>query len=450
MLKSIYQIIQELKSTNSKNDKTTILYSHRDNELLKKVLKYTYDNRLSYGIKKIPEYISNGMMPFDDLAFMLLDRLNNRNITGNNAISELKSRLKTLTPNSAKVLELIIQRDLDCGVAKGLINDALGKGFIPEFPTLLCSSFKEKNLKKIKYPAIAQIKEDGERFEVITTLNVFEIKTRNGKIFDFLGELAEEFRSMISEFKDECVFDGEFRVLNEARTGYLDRKTGNGIVNKALKGTITKEEASRIVAVCWDAIPYKHFLEGKSNIPYENRFNYLTSIYNRCSNPERIRIVEYKEVNSLEEAMAYYDEVYSRGEEGIILKNKDAIWNPYECGEMRSPDQVKIKAVLDCDLKINNYFEGEGKYKGKCGSLECVSADGNLVVCVKPRTDGLAEEIWNCPSNFINKIIAVKFNAVINNKKRPDEKYSLFLPRMIEIREDKDEADTTEYILSLK
>jgi len=53
---------------------------------------------------------------------------------------------------------------------------------------------------------------------------------------------------------------------------------------------------------------------------------------------------------------------------------------------------------------------------------------------------GLSDEEWSLdPSEFVGKIAAVKYNAIITDKKTGTN--SLFLPVFIEVREDKTVSD---------
>ena len=51
-LRTVNKIIEQLRATNSTNDKISILFANKDHILLSKVLYYTYDSRLKYGIQK--------------------------------------------------------------------------------------------------------------------------------------------------------------------------------------------------------------------------------------------------------------------------------------------------------------------------------------------------------------------------------------------------------------
>ena len=73
------------------------------------------------------------------------------------------------------------------------------------------------------------------------------------------------------------------------------------------------------------------------------------------------------------------------------------------------------------------------------GALTCESSDGKIRVNVGSGfTDEDRKSIT--PENSIGKFIEVVSNGIINTVDR--EEYSLFLPRFVEFRFDKDEADS--------
>ena len=99
----------------------------------------------------------------------------------------------------------------------------------------------------------------------------------------------------------------------------------------------------------------------------------------------------------------------------------------------------------DCDLEVVGWIEGKGKYVGMLGKLECKSSDGKIRVDVgsgDKETKILTDEFRanTKPEDIIGKIVTVKYNARIKDKRRP-EFDSLFLPGLVEIREDKTGAD---------
>ena len=128
------------------------------------------------------------------------------------------------------------------------------------------------------------------------------------------------------------------------------------------------------------------------------------------------------------------------GKEGVVLKNPTAIWK-----DGTSKEQIKMKLVCDCDLKVVGFDEGEGKYLGNLGSVVCESSDGMLRTNVSGFNDKTRSEIWKHREDYLGKIITVKFNDVMIKE---GQKASLFLPRFVEFRDDKSESDTLEQILN--
>jgi ATP-dependent DNA ligase len=291
---------------------------------------------------------------------------------------------------------------------------------------MLCTPSDEKILSKFKFPAFAQLKMDGMRFNAIVKDGKCEFRSRNGKEINLLGNLEQEFVKLANG--QNLVFDGELLVVVEGNI--QDRQTGNGILNKAVKGTISAKEAESVQATVWDCIPYHHFVEGKGSTQYLTRFAILES----ASLPYKIRLVESFVVASLDEAEAIFERYLSQGQEGIILKDMSGIWE-----DKRVKTQVKFKAELDCDLRVVGIQPGTGKYEGMIGALLCESSDGVIQVDVG---SGLSDDDRR-RDDYIGKIVAVTYNARIKNKQG---KQSLFLPRLIEVRLDKDEADSSEKI----
>jgi ATP-dependent DNA ligase len=207
-------------------------------------------------------------------------------------------------------------------------------------------------------------------------------------------------------------------------------------LNRAVKGTITKEQADRVVATLWDQIPYEDFIAGKCDQPYRYRFKRLLYLIDRCDIYRKIELVETFDVHSLEQTQTIFQNYLDDGDEGIILKDPNSLWE-----NKRSKGQIKFKAELDCELKVLSVISGTGKYADMIGSLYCESADGVIKVYVG---SGFNDEQRNAsPSEYYGKIISVKYNARIKNVKDGE---SLFLPIFLEIRNDKEFADTSNNI----
>ena len=423
------EFFENLASNASRNYKIEQLKKNSNDEILKEVVRLALDPFTQFYQRKIPKYMTDAVATRTlEQAMEDLGKLSKREVTGHDAIDWLTDILETLSADDAKVIERIIQKDLKCGVQSSTANAVWDK-LIVEYPVMLCSPFEQKLVDKIKFPAYVQLKMDGMRFNAIVVNGGCEFRSRNGKEIQLLGNLEQEFVALANG--KNVVFDGELLVNDKGVV--LDRQTGNGILNKANKGTISIDEARKVHATVWDCIPFSDFIGGKSTHAYQTRFNVLQSL----SLPKKIQLVESKVVASYDEAKKIFEEYLAQGQEGIILKDMNGIWE-----DKRSKGQIKFKGELECDLKIVGVEEGTGKYAGMLGAILCESADGVIKVSVGSGfTDDQRKQYWK--ENIIDKIAAIKYNMRIKNKAGEE---SLFLPIVLEIRDDKEVADSSENI----
>lgn len=416
----VFDILEDLAANPSRNYKIDKLNEHKDNRVLREVVRLALDPFTQFYIRKIPKYEATGsecLMQAMDKLFELSSRI----VTGNAAIEHLTQVLTSLSPKNAKVLERIIAKDLKCGVSTATAND-VWLGLIVDYPCMLASQYEQKLVDKIQWPAMVQLKLDGMRFNAVVRDGQCEFKSRNGKTIDLLGHLEKEFMQLANGM--DVVFDGELIVKDDS--GILNRQTGNGILNKAVKGTISDAEAAMVHATIWDHIPYMYFTSGECPTPYKERFV-------RLKEADKISIVPNFIVEDIEEAQAKFKEYYDQGEEGIILKDMHAPWE-----NKRSKSLIKFKGELECDLKIVDVEDGTGKYEGMLGALVCESEDGIIKVKVGSGfNDEDRKKIKK--QDVVGKVVAVKYNSRIRSK---HEDESLFLPIFVEIREDKDKADS--------
>lgn len=442
---NIESIFVELKATNSRLAKEAILEKNKSNEVLKQVIFLALDPYTQFYQRKIPKYTPAKSNQADSIQSVMdsLYTLSSRQVTGNAAIDHLTKLLSSLVEADAKVIERIIQKDLDCGVQSSTANK-IWPDLIHEYPCMLASAYEEKLVNKIQFPAIVQLKMDGMRFNAIVDAHTksVEYRSRNGKEVAIDNWLLDDcFLAMAKNIgMASVVFDGELTVVGDDEQ-LLDRKTGNGILNKAVKGTITEAECKQIRATLWDVIPLVYFRQGKCPVDYETRLATLVTAVDNV--PERsnrsglVSVIETTIVNSLDEAKNLFQLYHSNGQEGILLKSRDGIWE-----DKRSKNQIKFKGELECDLVCVGWEEGTGKNVGKLGALVLRSSDAKVNVAVGT---GLTDDMRSTlkPIDVLNKIVAIKYNARISNKKGED---SLFLPVFLEIREDKSEADASKDI----
>lgn len=440
----IYEILEKLAANNSRNYKIDVLNENKDSDLLKRVIFLALDPFTQFYIRKIPKYTkSDG--PTLDFGYALdeLSKLSKRELTGNAGIEHLTKLLSSLEPNEAKVIERIIGKDLKCGASTATVN-AVWSNLIKEYPCMLCSKFEQKTVDKIKYPALVQLKLDGMRFNAIVKGDTVEFRSRNGRELIIPDpDFPISFLKLRDHYGVDMVFDGELVVMDSDNYQYLDRQTGNGILSKSIKGTMSAAEATYVRAALWDAITFEAFQNGIEKEPYNVRLAKLTNGISHVKNvhAQLRRVIDpvwSKKVDSYEEAEDIFKQLLSDGQEGIILKDLSGIWE-----DKRVKHQIKMKGELDCDLQIVGYEEGTGKYVGKLGALLCSSNSSDSKPLTVKVGSGFNDDdrsvLWSIRDDLIGKVVAIKYNARIVNKAG---EHSLFLPIFLEVREDKDIADS--------
>lgn len=428
---TVHEILTELENTSGSNDKLAILTREYNNTELTKVLKMALDPFVTYGIKQIPEYT-----PEKYGAIVLAKALGNleRDIVGtqrsSNTVKSLIKILSQVDAGEADVIERIIAKDLKCGVSVSTVNKVWA-GLIPDFKVMLAEKTSNKTIANIAFPAYVQRKFDGMRVNVVVQSNKnYQVFSRNGKPVEVHGL----FDTVTDGFAN-CVLDGELLCIDE-NGKYLDRKTSNGICNKAIRGTITEEEASSMVMVVWDAIPVKNASNAipTEDMSYEKRLNFLKAQFAKGVDNSILRLASTMTVNTMEEVYDVFAKELASGEEGIILKNINAQWVP-----KRSKDMIKFKAENTADLVIVGVTEGTGRLMGKLGAFLLQSSDGLLEVSVGTGfSDEQREDYFS--QNYIGSIVEMTYNEQIQAKGK--KLVSLFLPVFQRIREDKSIANS--------
>lgn len=429
---TILSIIESIAATASRLEKEAILTKHKGNVVFKEVLRLAYNPFINFWIRKIPEYSLHDAVYTLDEAIEALRVISERRKTGNDAIKHLATLLSSMYAEDANVLERIVLKDLRCGISASTINKVFPL-LVPTYPVMLCEQFEQKYLDRFTWPAYVQLKADGMRFNAIVKGGSVTYFSRNGKPLDLKGQLDAYFLAMAGD--DALMFDGELLVLGDNNLP-LPRKTGNGILAKAIKNSISDAEAARIAATLWDVVTFAGFERGLEERPYHNRFQDLIARWS-ASNFPRIEIVDSMLVSTMEQAQVCYKDFVEQGFEGAVLKDPSGFWE-----DKRSKKLLKMKGEEECDLICVGFNKHE-KRADMVGSLVLESQDGKIKVsCGSGLNDRLRLDFFKEPP--INRIIAVKYNARIHDIKSGQE--SLFLPIFLELRTDKDTADTADRI----
>ncbi len=437
---NIYNVLEKIRATASKKEKEAILKAN-DSPELREYLYSVYNPQINYYIKKIPEPVVNGrdVLPYNLVVRELLASLASRELSGNAATTTVASTLGRLDKEDRELLTCVLDRDIKAGLNISTMNKAFGKDFIFEAPYQRCeveSSEKWETWDWNKHHYV-QRKADGMFVNVIKTHAGIDFMTRAGNLFP-----KGIFNTLSWHLNDTLPLDyvthGELVVYEEGKA--LPRTTSNGMLNAALQGTAVDSEYT-VKLLVWDCIPVADWKAGAYAVDYKSRLQRLNRNMHSCLN---VSLIETRIVHSFDEAKAIATEWMKGGEEGAILKNSEGGWKDHT-----SPNQIKIKAELEVDLEIIGRTMGKGKNKNLFGSLTCISSCGRLKVDVGGYTDELRQHISdNFFEQYMGKIITVKANQLLEPSKS-NTLHSLFLPRFIEVRADRTEADSLERIIDV-
>lgn len=435
--KDVLNCLNQLAEETSSNRKIELLEKFCYYKLFRKVLKFALEDHRNYHVTKLPYFPIHMRAENTHDIFDCLTSL----YESTGASSEDKNDLALLASRNEsawKIVSRIIKKDLRCGISAKSVNKAY-PNLITVWPYMRCQSSTEKNMKRIKYPAQIEEKADGTHVDVVLKGNEVRFVSRRGRNMQFHQKLDLDF--LMLGVKDDLVFIGEAKVVDK-HGNLTDRKTGNGILNKAIKNTITQEEASRIVLTLWDVIPYQNFMQGLCTIPHNERFKKLTELFEHQEGILHTSIIQHRVVNNRKEASKFYKMIRAEGGEGAVIKNSVGIFKDHT-----SPNTVKVKPDSDNDAEfiITDWKHGAKgtKYEKVLGAIFVQSSDCKVSSWVG---SGFSDQEREDPIP-INSICTIRFESLI--KKKDTENISLFLPRFIGFRFDKTKADDLKYLQKL-
>ena len=441
--------IEGLSGAGSQKVKQDLIRDNMSPEL-ETIIRISFDPFLTTKLHKLevlPE--SSNDLPTD--TFPTLKDLSERLFVAPAANDSLRKEAHDLVNRSPlsleqrKMLAKILTKRVNIGIGAKLINKAVGKPLVPD-PSLMLAEDDESQIAKWSNIVIEE-KYDGVRVIAIVKGDDVAYFTRSFNELPgrCLQKITREIRLLLNGIDvphPGIFFDGELTDLN--------RKSVSGKVTQMLKGNPADSIGDDMLYNIFDVEEAQVLESGKGVNPFYRRRQLLETMF-KSNKWDLIvdRIIEQKnekvELTSLVLANSIttddhslihktYKELVDVGGEGVIVKSPDHL---YEC--KRSKSWIKIKEVNDCDLIIKGWYPGEGKREGFIGGLICEDSSGEVKVKVG---SGFTEEdlktLSQDPDGLVGKIAACQYNVVINDKTGG---WSLFLPRFIEVRTDKDEAD---------
>lgn len=339
---NVFQILEEIETTQGTNAKTEVLARHRENSLLKKVLFLTSDPYTNFYVAKVPKVkITNqNTTNTDDSLLNLLDVLSktsSRTITGNAARDAITNVLSTMTEFEFKWASRIISRKMRLGVGDSSI-EKIWPGLIPTFEPSLAKECdweivndKLRSTTSLNYPVRIEPKWDGFRCVAVKTNGTVTLYARSGREFD----RAPAIKTYLEQHMlDGWVLDGEIIGVEWNDTASIISSKKNH-----------KDDAALSYHV-FDCIPLDVWKTQSNSSPFNERMSDIKTVIS-VTNNSPVQHATGIIAHSEDEILQYYYQKISEGLEGVMIKDLRAVY----CFK-RSEAILKLKPLTSWDCVV--------------------------------------------------------------------------------------------------
>lgn len=403
-------------------------------------------------------------------------------------IALIAELLSGATPKESRYVVRTTLGQMRIGVAGGVVRDALAKAFDKDAKEIehmynvtgdyghVAESVKKGKIKadvelfrpinvmlaerggddikaameSFENPAI-EIKYDGFRVLVNKKGNEVKIFSRR------LEDVTRQFPDIVAWSKvqlkaNECIVDGETVAYDATKDKTLPfQQLSRRIQRKYDIEKMVKEIPTQVNL--YDLI----YLNGKSYMkePLKERWAALKKIVRQSKN---FKLAEHIETKSIKEAEEFYNASLKAGQEGVIVKNLDAHYQPGR----RVGFWLKVKPILEpLDLVVVGAEWGEGKKAKWLSSVILAARKGSKLVSTGRMSSGFTEEQLEELTKTLKPLIIKEEGKVVHVKpqivveigyeeiqKSPkyESGYAFRFPRLLRVRDPKDkgpeDADT--------
>ena len=393
-------------------------------------------------------------------------------------ISLISELLSHASAKEARYLVRTVLGQMRIGVAGGIVRDAIAKAFGQEkkdvehvfnilgdygrvaemakkgrldaeielgYPIRVMLADRAANLKEamdaFEDPAI-EMKLDGFRAQIHKKgRKIWIFSRRMDDVTRQFPEVAEWARKSVHA--DDAIIEGEIMAV-----GKDGRPRPFQELSRRIQRKYNIERMVNEIPVRMDLFEII-YLNGR-NLMHENlrsRWETLGKIIRPIQG--KFSPVEHIETRDLKKAEKFYEYCLSMGEEGVIVKNMQARYQPGR----RVGYWLKVKPIMDpLDLVITGATWGEGKRAHWLGSLVLSARDGNgNFVPTAMLGSGLTDEQLESLTRKLKKLIIeengreVKISPSIvmevayeeiQESPKYESGYALRFPRLLRIRED--------------
>ena len=387
--------IEQMRSTSSANDKVEIIKNSSD--FIHKILEYTYNPFKQYYVTS-KTCIKNSHLKAENVknVFEVLDRLNQRVVTGHDAIALVNGY-------GDELIYKIIDKDLGIRAGAKVINKAI-PGLIPTFSVALAQEYKEEcNWEDNWY---ASRKLDGVRCLAITDENgKCTLYSRMGKEFTTLNKVKDaiEATGIIN-----TVFDGEICLVDE---------NGNEDFQGVMKQLRRKDHQIENPAyMMFDMLNIRDFNNQKSKEILSDRLHTLRSFLDDNIDTNILRYTEQAVIIDGRHFDMWQQMVKDNNYEGFMLR-KDV---GYE--GKRTKNLQKVKTFFDAEYKVID-FDVDNHEVVRDGKSETIKMLAQVYIMHKGHKvkvgSGWSQEqrLQYMDGSIVGKIITVQYFEETKNDK---------------------------------
>jgi len=414
--KIIQDFVDKSNLTNSNTDKMDVLKIYTQHESVRKALIYTYDTFKQYGItssncKKNQDLLGHPNTYGD--FFLLLDDLNNRVITGHNAIANV-NRYVLENPLYKDLIWNIIDRNLKTRSTASMINK-VWPGLIPTFDVALANPYNDKTAKKVDWNDkwFVSRKLDGVRcITIIDNAGDVKFFSRAGNEFTTLERLKIHIESL---GLSNQVLDGEICIVDD---------NGDEDFSRIIKEIKKKDHTiSNPFYFMFDMLQLDDFLNKTSADRLSDRLFNLAKLV-----PETTKFMSV--LPQYQASDEVFDQMVTESKkgnwEGLMLR-KDA-----EYQGKRSMDILKVKSfsdaeyiVLDIETALQRVIVNGLETEEEMLKNIVIEHKGNRVDVGSGFSQEQRRHYFKNPNEIIGKQVTVQYFEESQNKKG---EYSLRFP----------------------
>lgn len=406
LLNHIQEFVDKLNSTNSSTAKIEILKTYQNDDAIRKILFYVYNPYMQYyvtsdTIKKNSKLIA----PFDvyDEIFPLLSDLTDRNQTGHAAL-ECINRFIDSNKEHSELIYNILDKDLKTRVGVTTINKVF-TNLIPTFDVALAKEYEPKDVD-FKDKWYMSRKLDGVRCICIIDKNGNPtFYSRQGQIFETLGTLAEEVKTL---GLSNTVLDGEVCLMNPDGSDDFQ-----GVMKQIRRKNHTIKNPRYLL---FDMLTIHEFDDKKSKRTLSERLEVMDCTIGMM--PELRCISILNQMLATEDLfIKFQEEASANGWEGIMIR-KDV---GYE--GKRGKNLLKVKSFHDAEYIVKRIETGPFRHivNGKEVTSDMLT---NIIIEHKGYEVSVGsgfsldqrQKYFADPNELLGKTVTVKYFEETNNQ----------------------------------